>query len=119
MPTPLDLNHKPDISILKSSLSEITKYLQESALVIIESTVAPGTTREIVLKILSESKKNFQLAYSPERIDPANNKWSISNTPKLVAGINIEATRSAKEFYETFIAEVTRPPVNLSSSLNA
>jgi UDP-N-acetyl-D-glucosamine dehydrogenase len=79
-------------------------------LVIIESTIQPGTTRNIVIPILEKesglSRSQFLVAYSPERIDPANKKWKISNTPKLVAGLTDEAAQKAKSFYSKFIEQV-------------
>jgi len=79
-------------------------------LVIIESTIEPGTCRNILLPILLKESRlkldEFELAYSPERIDPTNKKWGISNTPKLVAGLTTNAASRAKEFYEKFINSI-------------
>jgi UDP-N-acetyl-D-glucosamine dehydrogenase len=106
VPTPLVGGHEPDYSHLESALTSISQNLTEGSLVIIESTVAPGTTRGFVGDILNKSGKQYELAYSPERIDPANKIWNITNTPKLVAGITNSATRQAVEFYERFVDEV-------------
>jgi UDP-N-acetyl-D-mannosaminuronate dehydrogenase len=60
-------------------------------LVIVESTIQPGTTRNVLIPILEKEaglgRDQFLVAYSPERIDPANKTWKIGNTPKLVAGL--------------------------------
>jgi UDP-N-acetyl-D-glucosamine dehydrogenase len=78
--------------------------------VIIESTVAPGTTRNIVVKILEQESglesNDFLVAFSPERIDPSSKKWNVKNTPKLVAGLNNEATKQAVNFYSKFIDNI-------------
>ena len=106
VPTPLDTSGLPDFSFLRNAVSSVSRHLKAKALVIVESTVAPGTTRGLVDPILNEAKVGYELAYSPERIDPANKKWNISNTPKLVAGITEQATKRAADFYRTFISEV-------------
>ena len=107
VPTPLDSQRKPDLSYLLNALTTVGKNLTQGALVIIESTVAPGTTREILLphleKISGLSRNDFLLAFSPERVDPLNSKWNISNTPKLVAGFSDMALQKAQKFYITFI----------------
>jgi UDP-N-acetyl-D-glucosamine dehydrogenase len=80
--------------------------------VIVESTIEPGTCRNVLLPVLikeSGLKENeFELAYSPERIDPINKTWSISNTPKLVAGLTEAAAQRAEGFYGKFINSITR-----------
>ena len=111
VPTPLTSSRKPDLRILKAAIREVAENLKNEALVIIESTIAPGTTREVVLplinSVLGESNKKFHLAYSPERIDPSNPIWTIFNTPKLVAGLTTESCKLAQDFYSSFISEIT------------
>ena len=107
VPTPLDDAHEPDISTLIAATKSVSEYLRDGVLVIIESTIAPGTTREIIAPLLGSSKK-YDLAYSPERIDPSNTQWTIRNTPKLVAGISDQATDRAVNFYSTFIERVDK-----------
>ena len=106
VPTPLNTAHEPDLSFLESAVRSVAQNLSEDVLIIIESTVSPGTTREMIVPILDTSKKVYQLAYSPERIDPANKKWNVTNTPKLVAGLDEKSTKQAIDFYKTFIDSV-------------
>jgi UDP-N-acetyl-D-glucosamine dehydrogenase len=110
VPTPLGSNHQPDLEILKAATTDVGKNLKPGMLVIIESTIQPGTTRNVVVPILEKesglSRDNFLVAYSPERIDPMNKKFTIKNTPKLVAGLTPEAATKAKEFYSKFIDQV-------------
>ena len=106
VPTPLSQFLEPDLSYLESAVHSISQNMRENTLIIVESTVSPGTTRSVVAPILEKSKIKYDLAYSPERIDPANTKWAIENTPKLVAGISENATRRATDFYRTFVHEV-------------
>jgi UDP-N-acetyl-D-glucosamine dehydrogenase len=110
VPTPLGSDHQPDLEILKSATTSVGKNLKPGMLVIIESTIQPGTTRNVVVPILEKesglSSDKFLVAYSPERIDPMNKKFTIKNTPKLVAGLTPEAATKAKEFYSKFIDQV-------------
>jgi len=112
VPTPLTADKKPDLSALVSACTEVGKNLSAGALVIIESTVEPGTTRDVVLPILVKESGldagQFDLAFSPERIDPANKKFTIANTPKLCAGLTDAAADRAVEFYSGFVTDVTR-----------
>ena len=108
VPTPLDSSGAPDLSFLKTAVLEVAQNLKNDVLVIIESTVAPGTTRDFVAPILDGAKVPYELAYSPERIDPANKKWNVTNTPKLVAGITSSATHRALNFYQTFVSDVVQ-----------
>jgi UDP-N-acetyl-D-glucosamine dehydrogenase len=107
VPTPLDKAHKPDFSLLLSALNSITNHLKANTLIINESTVSPGTTRGLIKETLDKAGIPFELAYSPERIDPANKKWTVTNTPKLVAGLTPAATERAAAFYKTFVDSVT------------
>jgi UDP-N-acetyl-D-glucosamine dehydrogenase len=110
VPTPLSKDHKPDLAALISATTTVGKYLKAGTLVIVESTIEPGTCRNILLPILLKESGlklgEFEIAYSPERIDPTNKKWGIVNTPKLVAGLTDNAAKRAEEFYEKFIESV-------------
>ncbi len=110
VPTPLGPNHQPDLDILKAATKDVGKSLKAGMLVIIESTIQPGTTRDVVVPMLEKesglNQDQFLVAYSPERIDPMNKKFTIKNTPKLVAGLTPEAVVKAREFYSKFIDQV-------------
>jgi len=110
VPTPLDSSRKPDLTALVAAITTVGKNLKLGALVIVESTIEPGTCRNILLPILLKESSlklgEFEIAYSPERIDPTNKKWGISNTPKLVAGLTDTAARRAEEFYGKFIESI-------------
>jgi UDP-N-acetyl-D-glucosamine dehydrogenase len=106
VPTPLDSAFQPDFSYVEAATTSVAQNIKEGALVIVESTVSPGTTRGLLKSILDKSDMKYDLAYSPERIDPSNPKWNVTNTPKLVAGITEEATQKAMFFYKSFINEV-------------
>ena len=111
VPTPLSNEHKPDLAALISAVTTVGKNLKAGALLIVESTIEPGTCRNILLPILLKESGlklgELELAYSPERIDPTNKKWTISNTPKLVAGLTENSAKIAQEFYGKFIDSIT------------
>ena len=111
VPTPLSVDHKPDLTALIGAITIVGKHLRAGALVIVESTIEPGTCRNKLLPILIKesglSVSEFELAYSPERIDPTNKTWQINNTPKLVAGLTEPAANRANEFYGKFIDSIT------------
>ncbi len=109
VPTPLS-EHKPDISYLLEAVKSLSAHLKEGDLVIIESTIEPGTTRNVVIPLLEQEsgllRDKFHVVFSPERIDPTNKNWDLKNTPKLVAGYTNIATKLASEFYSKFIATI-------------
>ena len=109
VPTPLS-DHKPDISYLLDAVKSLSDYLKEGDLVIIESTIEPGTTRNVVIPLLEQvsglSRDKFHVVFSPERIDPTNKNWDLKNTPKLVAGFTSDATKLASDFYSKFITTI-------------
>ena len=110
VPTPLDLKHQPDLTALTSATITVAQNMLKGTTVIVESTIGPGTCRNILIPILIEesgfNEDDFNFAYSPERIDPMNKSWGIKNTPKLLAGSSIPAFNLAEKFYRKFIDEV-------------
>jgi UDP-N-acetyl-D-glucosamine dehydrogenase len=110
VPTPLNSGHTPDLTALLSATETVGKSMKSGSLVVIESTIQPGTTRKVVMPLLEKfsglKNNQFLLAFSPERIDPMNKQFTIKNTPKLVAGLTAEAATKAKEFYSKFIDQV-------------
>jgi len=110
VPTPLTKNDLPDLTAIESSAQHISRYLNKDSLVILESTVEPGTTRDFLVPILERgsglSKEDFHVAFSPERIDPLNKNWNIKNTPKIVAGLTEKSKVMAIDFYSKFIDTV-------------
>jgi UDP-N-acetyl-D-glucosamine dehydrogenase len=110
VPTPLTVRNLPDLTAIESAANNISKHLIKESLVILESTVEPGTTRDFLVPILERgsglSKEDFHVAFSPERIDPMNKNWNIKNTPKIVAGLTEKSKVMAIEFYSKFIDTV-------------
>src|SRR3990167_1652708 len=92
VPTPVDEYNRPNFSILTKAASDISHNLKKGQLIILESSVAPLTTRNVLYPILAAGSgfkgSDFFLAFSPERVDPGNGKFNVKNTPKVVSGID-------------------------------
>lgn len=99
VPTPFTDNKEPDVSYIVESAQGIKLGLRSGQLIILKSTTFPETTEGIVLPILEETDlkvgKDFFLAFSPERIDPGNKKWTTANTPIVVGGVTKACGRLA------------------------
>ena len=108
VPTPVDRNNSPDLTALMESVAAVSKHIKQNTLLVIESTIYPGTIEEIVVPILKKQrfdayKNDIFVAHCPERIDPGNRKWTIENLPRVVGGITKESTKKAAEFYKSII----------------
>jgi UDP-N-acetyl-D-glucosamine dehydrogenase len=112
LPTPLSKQREPDLSIINSATEEIARRLRKGQLVVLESTTYPGTTREEVLPRLEASGlkvgEDFNLAFSPERVDPGREDWTTKNVPKVVGGITEACTERAAELYGSAVDTVHR-----------
>ena len=107
VPTPL-AEGTPDLTYIESSAEQLGAHLTKGACVILESTTYPGTTEELVAPILEDASGlkagvDFQLGYSPERIDPGNATWTLETTPKVVSGIDAASLARVKGFYDTVV----------------
>src|SRR5262245_9364720 len=109
VPTPLR-DSVPDLSHVERACVDVAEHLRPGHLVVLESTTYPGTTDQLVRSILERSGlvagRDFLLAYSPERIDPGNEEYTLRNTPKIVGGVTPEATGVAALFYEQIVDKV-------------
>ncbi len=112
VPTPLSKTKKPDISFVMHAATSISQYLRRGQLVILESTTYPGTTEEVVLPILEKSglkaRKDFFLAFSPERIDPGNKNFDALSIPKVVGGTDRGSSEAASLLYGSIMKRVVR-----------
>jgi UDP-N-acetyl-D-glucosamine dehydrogenase len=110
VPTPLSKTRTPDISHVVSAAESVAENLAPGQLVVLQSTTYPGTTEEIVLPILERSGlragHDFFLGYAPERVDPGNERYTIRNTPKLVAGVTDECRRRTELLYRQIVEDV-------------
>jgi UDP-N-acetyl-D-glucosamine dehydrogenase len=112
VPTPLTVNRDPNISYIRSSGEQIARILRPGQLVCLESTTYPGTTEEVLLPTLAVSGlvvgSDYFLAFSPERVDPGNQRYTTRNTTKVVGGVTPVCLEVAASFYEQTIQQVTR-----------
>lgn len=110
VPTPLAKTGEPDISYILSAAESFRPYLRRGMLVVLESTTYPGTTEELLRPMLEETGLkagvDFNLAFSPERIDPSNKTWTIRNTPKVVGGLTETCTKRACSLYSRVVEKV-------------
>lgn len=116
--TPVSEDKRPDLSPIKLACRSIGGHLQKDQLVILESTVNPGVTDEIVKPILEEASglkagRDFYIAHCPERVNPGDAHWNIENIPRVVGGLDAESLRRAAEFYRSIV----KAPVKEMGSL--
>ena len=112
LPTPLTPNREPDLSPLLDATRSLAKVLRAGQLVVLESTTYPGTTRERVAPLLEESGlaagRDFHLAFSPERVDPGREDFTLRNTPKIVGGLTRACGDRAQELYALVCDSIVR-----------
>jgi len=110
VPTPLTIDHQPDLTYLESAANSISNNFSSGSLLILESTVAPGTTRDFLAPLIANGSgidmADLDIVFSPERIDPLNQKWNLKNTPKIIAGLTLKSRKRAVDFYSRFVDEV-------------
>jgi UDP-N-acetyl-D-glucosamine dehydrogenase len=110
LPTPLSAQREPDLSIVLGAAAEIAPRVRRGQLVVLESTTYPGTTREQLLPVLESgglrAGTDFNLAFSPERVDPGRSDWTTRNTPKIVGGVTPACTERAVELYRSALDTV-------------
>ena len=110
VPTPLSKSRSPDLGYIVSAAESIAEHLRSGQLIVLQSTTHPGTTEEIVLPILERSGlkvgTDFFLGYAPERVDPANETYTMRNTPKLIAGVTPECRDRIELLYKQIVDEL-------------
>ncbi|WP_435924346.1 nucleotide sugar dehydrogenase [Paenibacillus sp. DYY-L-2] len=116
VPTPLNAEHSPDLTILERAVADISRYLQKGQLVILESSTYPGTTREVVKPLLEQGSglnagTDFHIGYSPERIDPGNEDFKVEQISKVISGLTPACLERAGDLYGRVFDSV----VNVSS----
>jgi UDP-N-acetyl-D-glucosamine dehydrogenase len=110
VPTPFGKARQPDLSCVTQAAQTVAPCLERGALVVLESTTYPGTTREIVRPIVESSGltagRDFALAFAPERVDPGNAAYKVQNTPRIVGGLTPRCARAAKALYSQLAPKV-------------
>src|SRR5213593_1068515 len=116
VPTPLRKTKDPDMSFIIAAVESIARYLHPGMLVVLESTTYPGTTEELVQPLLEQSGLktgvDFFLAFSPERVDPGNHRFTTRNVPKVIGGVTPICTELARALYASAVDTVV--PVSSS-----
>jgi UDP-N-acetyl-D-glucosamine dehydrogenase len=112
VPTPLSRNREPELGPLTDSGRALAGVLRPGQLVVLESTTYPGTTRERLVPLLEESGltagRDFQIAFSPERVDPGRTDYTLRTTPKVVGGLTEACGDRAEAFYATVCDHIVR-----------
>ena len=108
VPTPINIKKKPDLSILHNVTKDISKVLKNGSIVIYESTVYPGVTEEFCVPILEKFsgmkwKRNFNVGYTPERINPGDKKHTFTKISKVVSGDTIQTRRIIRNIYSKVV----------------
>jgi UDP-N-acetyl-D-glucosamine dehydrogenase len=125
VPTPLTRNREPDLGPLLSSAQALSNVVRAGQLIVLESTTYPGTTREQLVPLLEESGlaagRDFNVAFSPERVDPGRTDYTLRTTPKIVGGLTPACLERAVALYGVVcdeIVEVSSPePAELAKLL--
>lgn len=112
VPTPVDQDNQPDLKPLIDATCTIAKYLQPQSIVVYESTVYPGTTEEVCVPILEKESglsyiKDFNVGYSPERINPGDDIHKLENITKIISASSKESLKIIKNTYESIIKSGT------------
>ena len=134
LPTPLNANREPDLTLVKDATEKLAGHLRRGQLVTLESTTYPGTTRDELAPILEAGSGltagvDFHLAFSPERVDPGRTDYTTKSTPKVVGGLTPACTARALEVYGPAldnvvpvstpeVAEMTKLLENIFRSVN-
>ena len=124
VPTPLDDNREPDLTLLRSATTGVAPYVSNETLVVSESTSYPGTLRNVIFPIIQQLKpeesKDLYFACAPERVNPGDAVWNQKNTPRLVGAINPESQSRALAFYESIcdaVVSVSLPEIAEAAKL--
>jgi len=134
LPTPLNANREPDLTLVKTATETLSHHLMRGQLVCLESTTYPGTTRDELAPLLEAGSGltagvDFHLAFSPERVDPGRTDYTTKTTPKVVGGLTPACTDRVLEVYGAAIdtlvpvgtpevAEMTKLLENIFRSVN-
>jgi UDP-N-acetyl-D-glucosamine dehydrogenase len=111
VPTPLRKTGDPDMSFIVSASEQLAKYVHSGMVIVLESTTYPGTTRELMLPMLTEKSglqvgEELFICFSPERVDPGREDWTTYNTPKVMGGVTLACAEVASAWYGGAIEKV-------------
>ncbi len=118
VPTPVDHDHTPDLSILKSACESVAREMHKGQLIISESTVNPGTAEEVLIPAMEKisgltAGVDFGFVHCPERINPGDTRWPIEKIPRVIGA----TTKEARDQAATFYTSILRAPVHLMQNI--
>ena len=120
VPTPVYEDFSPNLTPLKTASETVGKTLKRGQLVIVESTIYPGTVEEIVLPILERSGlkagEDFFLSHCPERIDPGNKKWNLKNIPRVCGALTERGLELSMSYYQSILETEIHPLSSLKAA---
>jgi UDP-N-acetyl-D-glucosamine dehydrogenase len=119
VPTPIDEYRVPELTAVRDAVAGLAAAMKPGSLIVLESTTYPGTTEEVVVSAFRERGfmpgSDLFICYSPERIDPGNEAWNMTNTPKVVSGLTKDCLAVGIAFYRCFV-ETLVPVSNLHTA---
>jgi UDP-N-acetyl-D-glucosamine dehydrogenase len=123
VPTPIDANNDPDLEPLEQSIRNIAPLVQKDDLIVVESTVFPGTCEQVVLPLIERISglnniSDFYLAHCPERVNPGDLFWDSSNIPRVVGALTTAGVEIAAEFYSSILGGEIYRVGDVRKSLN-
>lgn len=113
VPTPVDEKYYPDLSYIKSAAEDVAKNVKAGALVILESTVNPGVSEEVVAPIFEKHGwqvgKDIHISHCPERINPGDKVWTLKNIPRVVGSFDKKGLKMTMDFYKNILEAEVMP----------
>ena len=121
VPTPVTSDKQPDLTPVKSSVKAVIPHLQPGSLLVLESTVNPGVCDDVIIPLIEQNStlkvdQDVFLAHCPERINPGDPKWNVSNINRVVGANSPESLDKAIELYETLIDATIKPMGSLKEA---
>lgn len=121
VPTPVTHSKMPDLGPLQGALDLIAPHLQPGVLLVIESTINPGVCDEVLIPQIEEANNwrvgvDFDLVHCPERVNPGDPKWDVSNINRVIGGSTPEALQRGLEFYRRLLDAEIKPMGSLKEA---
>jgi nucleotide sugar dehydrogenase len=108
VPTPVNDDYQPDLGPVRGAVTTTAKHIKKGAILILESTINPGVSEEVVIPLLEKesglkANRDVFVSHCPERINPGDPKWNVTNIPRVVGSSNAAGLKQTAEFYESII----------------
>lgn len=121
IPTPVNSQYYPDLEPLISVSAQVGKYIKPKSLVILESTVNPGATESVLIPIIEMTSHlkagiDFLVSHSPERINPGDKTWNVTNIPRVVGSLTEEGLNKTLAFYRSVLKGQIKPMKSIKAA---